>query len=92
MTVLKAQRSQGMFTRWLPQRTAVVANGCSCGKTPDTVLIVVRAACRSDDVGAVALGGMEKEELKGLDVSIFSRAPPQALLATLEHLRCAGHL
>ena len=43
--------------------------------------------CRSDDVGAVALGGMEKEELKGLDVSVFSRAPPQALLATLEHLR-----
>lgn len=43
--------------------------------------------CRSDDVGAVALGGMEKEELKGLDVSVFSRAPPQALLATMEHLR-----
>ena len=43
--------------------------------------------CRSDDVGAVALGGMEKEELKGLDVAVFSRAPPQALLATLEHLR-----
>lgn len=42
---------------------------------------------RSDDVGDVALGGMEKEELKGLDVSIFARAPPQALLATLEHLR-----
>ena len=47
-----------------------------------------RLMCRSDDVGAVALGGMEKEELKGLDVSVFSRAPPQALLATLEHLRC----
>jgi hypothetical protein len=42
---------------------------------------------RSDDVGDVALGGMEKEELKGLDVSVFARAPPQALLATLEHLR-----
>ncbi len=49
-------------------------------------------ACRSDDVGAVALGGMEKEELKGLDVSVFSRAPPQALLTTLEHLKCADPL
>lgn len=39
-------------------------------------------------MGAVALGGMEKEELKGLDISVFSRAPPQALLTTLEHLRC----
>ena len=57
---------------------------------PGTVPDWVHAACRSDDVGAVALGGMEKEELKGLDVSVFSRAPPQALLATLEHLRYAG--
>lgn len=30
---------------------------------------------RSDDVGDVALGGMEKEELKGLDVSVFACAP-----------------
>ena len=37
----------------------------------------------------VALGGMEKEELRGLDIAIFSRAPPEAMLATLQHLRCA---
>ncbi len=55
-------------------------------------VIGVHAARRSDDVGAVALGGMEKEELKGLDVSVFSRAPPQALLTTLEHLKCAHPL
>lgn len=42
---------------------------------------------RSDDVGAVALGGMEKEELNGLDVSIFSRAPPEVMLQTLDWLR-----
>ena len=60
------------------------------GSVRDIILIGVPAACRSDDVGAVALGGMEKEELKGLDVSVFSRAPPQALLTTLEHLKCAS--
>ena len=43
--------------------------------------------CRSDDQHMVALGGMEKDELKGLDISIFSRAPPEAMLTTLEHLR-----
>ena len=37
----------------------------------------------------VALGGMEKEELRSLDIAIFSRAPPEAMLATLEHLRRA---
>jgi hypothetical protein len=46
--------------------------------------------CRSDDVGAVALGGMEKEELNGLDVSVFSRAPPEAMLETLAWLRCSA--
>ena len=60
----------------------------SCGCMTHHAGKHVGAMCRSDDVGAVALGGMEKEELKGLDVSVFSRAPPQALLATLEHLRC----
>lgn len=44
---------------------------------------------RSDNVGAVALGGMEKEELKGLDVSIFSRATPEVMLDTIDHLRSA---
>ena len=42
---------------------------------------------RSDDQHMVALGGMEKDELKGLDISIFSRAPPEAMITTLEHLR-----
>ncbi|CAL5221371.1 g3551 [Coccomyxa viridis] len=55
-----------------------------CGASVDEI---VTDYARSDDVGAVALGGMEKEELKGLDVSVFSRAPPQALLTTLEHLK-----
>ena len=45
-------------------------------------------AYRSDNVGAVALGGMEKEELKGLDVSIFSRSPPEVMLDTIDHVRC----
>lgn len=49
-----------------------------------------RSGSRSDNVGAVALGGMEKEELKGLDVSIFSRSPPQAMLDTIDHLRCGS--
>ena len=39
-------------------------------------------------MGAVALGGMEKEELKGLDVSIFSRSPPEVMLDTIDHVRC----
>ena len=47
-------------------------------------------AARSDDQHMVALGGMEKEELRGLDIAVFSRAPPEAMLATLQHLRCAG--
>ena len=65
---------------------------CVRARLPEAVSIGVHDACRSDDVGAVALGGMEKEELKGLDVSVFSRAPPQALLTTLEHLKCANPL
>ena len=65
-----------------PSWTSAAALWCGCMRRWG-------ALRRSDDVGAVALGGMEKEELKGLDVAVFSRAPPQALLATLEHLRCS---
>ncbi|BDA43530.1 hypothetical protein COCOBI_04-5420 [Coccomyxa sp. Obi] len=55
-----------------------------CGASVDEI---VSDYMRSDNVGAVALGGMEKEELKGLDVSIFSRSPPEVMLDTIDHLR-----
>lgn len=35
----------------------------------------------------IALGGMEKDkELKELDTALFSRAPPEAMQATLDHI------
>ncbi|CAL8468506.1 g8046 [Coccomyxa elongata] len=55
-----------------------------CGASVDEI---VSDYMRSDNVGAVALGGMEKEELKGLDVSIFSRSPPEVMLDTIDHVR-----
>ncbi len=46
--------------------------------------------CRSDDHCGLALGGIEseKEILKGLDVETFSRAPPEAMIKTLQHAGC----
>ena len=41
----------------------------------------------SDTYGAVALGGMEKKELAGLDRSIFQRAPPEVMEKTLEYCK-----
>ncbi len=78
MVVLAACASSDCY-----MHATVVAASCltwrMCGECP-----------RSDDQHMVALGGMEKEELRGLDIAIFSRAPPEAMLATLEHLRRAA--
>ena len=43
--------------------------------------------CRSDGIGDVGLGGIEKDkELRELDTALFSRAPPEVMQATLAHL------
>ena len=46
-------------------------------------------ACRSDGVEQIALGDLEKDaELNELDTAMFSRAPIEAMQATLAYIRC----
>ena len=47
-------------------------------------------ACRSDGMEQIALGDLEKDaELSELDTAMFSRAPVEAMQATLAYIRCS---
>ena len=54
---------------------------------------IISDYARSDDIGDVALGGLEKddeESLAELDLAAFSRAPPAVMEATLAYMQCAS--